>query len=165
MTARRLNIIRCVAISGALMGLARGEMPADASVIVEGAWIPLAPLAMKVHAAYMTVINRSAADIFIVGADSPDYERIELHRSTLRDGVSSMEAVDAVGVPVNGRVEFAPTGVHFMLLGSKRPQALDNRVPMVLRLSSGEKVEVSAIVRRRNDPTGLAPGRDEHGPH
>ena len=42
--------------------------------------------------------------------------------------------------------------LHFMLLGPKRTQALGTRVPIVLLLSGGEKVDVSAVVRRRDDP-------------
>jgi copper(I)-binding protein len=62
-----------------------------------------------------------------------------------------MEAIGEVKVPANGRVEFAPTGLHLMLIGPRRPQALDGHVQIVLRLSSGEEVDVSAVIRRRDD--------------
>src|SRR5262249_1592432 len=124
---------------------------ADASVTAEGAWVPWAPPGLKVHVAYMTIVNRSATDTDIVGADSPDYERVELHQSTIENGVSTMQAVEKVTVAAGGRVEFAPTGLHVMLVGPKRPLSVDGRVPIILRLSAGEQVDVSAVVRRRNN--------------
>jgi copper(I)-binding protein len=123
----------------------------------ENAWVPWAPPGLKVHVAYMTIVNRGAADQVIVSAESADYERIELHRSVVADGVSMMQAIGEVRIPANGRVEFAPTGLHFMLIGPRRPQAVDDHVQIVLRLSGGEEVEVSAVVRRRDDA--------DHGVH
>jgi len=104
-----------------------------------------------VHVAYMTIVNRGATDRVIVGAESTDYERIELHRSVIKDGVSTMQAIDEVRVPANGRVEFAPTDLHLMLIGPRRPQAAEGHVQIVLRLGGGEEVDVSAVVRRRDD--------------
>ena len=62
-----------------------------------------------------------------------------------------MEAIGEVKVPANGRIEFAPTGLHLMLIGPRRPPTLDGHVQIVLRLSSGEEVDVSAVIRRRDD--------------
>jgi periplasmic copper chaperone A len=128
-------------------------VPASAgeSLQAENAWVPWAPPGLKVHVAYMTIVNRGATDQIIVSAESTDYERIELHRSVIKDGVSTMEAIGEVKVPANGRIEFAPTGLHLMLIGPRRPPALDGHVQIVLRLSSGEEVDVSAVIRRRDD--------------
>jgi copper(I)-binding protein len=153
MIARRPHCLRSSVIAGMLVAAALCSVaPALAGepVTVENAWIPLAPPGLKVHAAYMTVINRSTNDQHIVGASSPGYERIELHRSAVKDGMSSMQTLDEVTVPANGRVEFAPAGLHFMLVGPTRPQAVDDQVQIVLRLRSGEQVGVSAVVRRRD---------------
>jgi copper(I)-binding protein len=124
---------------------------ADASLSVENAWIPLAAPTVNVHAAYMTLVNRTAADLDIVAARSPHYDRIELHRSAVENGVASMHAVEKVTVPANGRVEFAPSGLHLMLIGPKRALPLDSHVQIALRLSGGEEVDINAVVRRREN--------------
>lgn len=146
---RRLAVIGSAVVGAALMTV----VPASAgeSLQAENAWVPWAPPGLKVHVAYMTIVNRGATDQIIVSAESTDYERIELHRSVIKDGVSTMEAIGEVKVPANGRVEFAPTGLHLMLIGPRRPPALDGHVQIVLRLSSGEEVDVSAVIRRRDD--------------
>jgi copper(I)-binding protein len=161
MIARCLDPLRSSVIGSVLVGgvLCVASALAGTSVTAEGAWIPWAPPALKVHVAYMTIVNRSMTDEHIVGADSPDYERIELHRSVIKDGVSTMQAVEKVTVPANGRVEFAPTGLHLMLVGPRRPQAVDGHVQIILRLNGGERVDVSAVVRRRDD---ASPGAHSH---
>jgi periplasmic copper chaperone A len=146
---RRLAVIGSAVVGAALVTVV--PVSAGESLQAENAWVPWAPPGLKVHVAYMTIVNRGATDQIIVSAESTGYERIELHRSVIKDGVSTMQAIDEVRVPANGRIEFAPTGLHLMLIGPRRPQAVDGRVQIVLRLSGGEKVDVSAVVRRRDD--------------
>ena len=154
MIGRWLELCRLAVIGSAVVGAAlMTVVPASAgeSLQAENAWVPWAPPGLKVHVAYMTIVNRGATDQIIVSVESTDYERIELHRSVIKDGVSTMEAIGEVKVPANGRIEFAPTGLHLMLIGPRRPPALDGHVQIVLRLSSGEEVDVSAVIRRRDD--------------
>jgi periplasmic copper chaperone A len=154
MIGRWLELGRLAVIGSAVVGAAlMTVVPASAgeSLQAENAWVPWAPPGLKVHVAYMTIVNRGATDQIIVSAESTDYERIELHRSVIKDGVSTMEAIGEVKVPANGRIEFAPIGLHLMLIGPRRPPALDGHVQIVLRLSSGEEVDVSAVIRRRDD--------------
>jgi copper(I)-binding protein len=146
---RRLAVIGSALVGAALVTVVLAS--AGESLKAENAWVPWAPPVLKVHVAYMTIVNRGATDQVIVSVESTDYERIELHRSVIKDGVSTMQAIDEVRVPANGRVEFAPTGLHLMLIGPRRPQAVDGHVQIVLRLSGGEQVDVSAVVRRRDD--------------
>jgi copper(I)-binding protein len=155
---RRLTVIGGVLVGAALVPVAPAS--AGESLQAENAWVPWAPPGLKVHVAYMTIVNRGATDRVIVGAESTDYERIELHRSVIKDGVSTMQAIDEVRVPANGRVEFAPTDLHLMLIGPRRPQAAEGHVQIVLRLSGGQEIDVSAVVRRRDDA-----GHDAHSHH
>ena len=80
MTGRCFNLLRCSVIVSMLAGVALGSMPgtswAGGSLDAEGAWIPLAPGGLKVHVAYMTIVNHVATDKHIIGADSPDYESV-----------------------------------------------------------------------------------------
>ncbi len=146
---RRLPVIGNAIVGAAFVTVVLAS--AGESLKAENAWVPWAPPGLKVHVAYMTIVNRGATDQVIVSAESTDYERIELHRSVIKNGVSTMQSIDEVRVPANGRVEFAPTGLHLMLIGPRRPQAVDGHVQIVLRLSGGEEVDVSAVVRRRDN--------------
>jgi len=156
--ARRAILV--IGVVGAAF-YAAAQLLAAERVSAENAWVPWAPPTVEVHAAYMTIVNRSNEEQSVVGAESPDYERVELHSSSVKNGVSEMRDVDQVAIPANQRVAFEPGGLHVMLIGPKRPHAVDSRVRIVLRLQSGELVEISAVVRRRD--TGSHAGHDQHG--
>jgi copper(I)-binding protein len=160
MIGGRPRLPRSFAIGGAVVAAAfwtAALASASETLTAENAWVPWAPTVVKVHAGYMTIINRSDADQQLVGATSPDYERVELHESSVKDGVAEMRAVDQIAIPANGRVVFAPAGLHFMLIGPKRPQAVGDRVRIILRLRSAAEVVVLAEVRSR--------GATSHGDH
>jgi copper(I)-binding protein len=149
-----------ILIGGAVVGatvFAGGAAWAGEPLTAENAWVPFAPATVKVHAAYMEIINSNDAEQYIVGAESPDYERVEFHESIVKDGLSQMRAVDQVTVPARGRIVFAPGGLHFMLIAPRRAQSHDGHVSIVLRLRGGEQVQVSAVVRRRESA-----GETEH---
>ena len=114
-----------------------------------------------VGAAMSAAVELSARER--VSAESPDYQRVELHSSSVKNGVNEMRGLERVAVPANNRVTFEPGGLHLMLIGPKRPRAVGDRVRIVLRLQNGEPVEVSAIVRRRNAESPV--GHDHHGAH
>ena len=59
-------------------------------------------------AGYLTLTNATDAPIRVVGAESPQFERVEIHESALHDGVAHMTPVDGVTVPANGSVTLAP---------------------------------------------------------
>ena len=130
----------------------------------ENAWVPWAPPAIKVHAAYLMIVNRSNVDHVIIGAESPEYERAELHGSSIRDGLSEMRSLDRIAVPANKQVAFEPGGLHIMLINPKRTYGVDDRIRLVLRLDSGDQIETSAVVRRRAPRNDVQHHR-HHGSH
>jgi periplasmic copper chaperone A len=132
-----------------LAGLLCTAASAAERLVAENAWVPWAPPAIQVQAAYMTIVNHSHDDVLIVGVESPDYERAELHASTTRKGVSEMHSLAQVPVPAHTTVAFAPGGMHIMLINPKRTYTVDDRVRVVLRLQGGERIETSAPILRR----------------
>jgi copper(I)-binding protein len=152
-----------VGLGIAVLAVVMTAAPAAERLAVENAWVPLAPPAIRVHAAYMTVANRGVEDQVIVGAESPDYEHVELHVSSIRQGISEMRAVGGIPVPAGRQFAFEPGGTHIMLINPKRAYAVDDRVRLVLRLQGGETVETSAMVRRRGQ--SQEPAAHHHGHH
>ena len=68
---------------------------------------------------YLDIANGGAHDDRLVAVSTPLAERIELHRSTVEDGIHHMEKVEGVTVPAGGEVSLAPGGYHVMLVGLK----------------------------------------------
>jgi copper(I)-binding protein len=150
--------------AGAILGVAlcAAQVAATERITVENAWVPLVPATIKVHAAYMTIVNPGTEDQFIVGVESPDYARVELHASSVENGIVRMRHLDQIAVPAGKPATLEPGGMHLMLIGPKRTFAVGDNVRIVFRLQSGQPVEVSAVVRRRD---GEMHGGHDHGVH
>jgi copper(I)-binding protein len=147
-----------------LLGLVLHLPPASASdaagIEVRDAWIRLPP--PKSHAAgYLTLVNGSGGARTLVAARSDRAERVEIHRSEMREGVARMVPVESVTLPAEGALVFEPRGLHLMLM---HPKALSvgERVPLELVFEEGDPLRLEAEVRRAA-PTGH--GDHEHGDH
>ncbi len=83
---------------------------------IEHPWARLT-IANRPAAGYMKIINHGAGPDRVVSANSPLANRVELHTHTMIDGVMKMRPVGTIEVPAKGEVEFAPGGLHLMIMG------------------------------------------------
>ena len=95
---------------------------------------------------YLTLVNHGAPDA-LVGAESPDAARVEMHASSMAGGVMKMTPETRTPIPAKGRVSFAPGGRHLMLIGLKRPLKVGDKVPATLKFASGASVKVDFAVQ------------------
>jgi copper(I)-binding protein len=96
------------------MGCDRAAAPP--LVEVERATVTLPPIPSRPGAAYFTLrSNRTPASL--VSVTSPLVERIELHESMTRRGMSGMAPLENSEFPGDGRLVFKPGGKHAMLFG------------------------------------------------
>ena len=86
--------------------------PVVASKIVVTAPSPDMPMA----AAYLDFSNRSGEAVRITGVTSPNYERVEMHETTIEDGIARMRRLDSVTIPDGDTVRFERGGLHLMLM-------------------------------------------------
>jgi periplasmic copper chaperone A len=129
--------------------IAPAAAPASASasaLTVENAWVRVTPGA-DVAAAYMTLHNRSARPLVVIGVQSALAGHAMIHESKLEGGQSTMRAVERLVVPAGASVTLAPGGLHVMLHMLAHTPAVGEAVPLVLQLEGGATVSVSARVR------------------
>jgi len=130
---------------------------AAATLEVSEAWIREGPPGMGMLAGFMTLRNPGSADRFLEGADSPRFERVEMHETRIDDrGVASMRPVHRLRIPAGGTVRFAPGGLHLMLIGPEGEITAGETVPVRLHLDNGVCIQVPFEVRR------TPPGQDPH---
>jgi copper(I)-binding protein len=110
---------------------------ASSGLQISQAWSPPAPPAVGVHAGYFTMVNHTKTPLVIVGATSPVYEQIDMHRTTISNGIASMQAVHALPVAPGEQVAFAPGGLHLMMLSAKDQRIAGERFPITLHLQNG----------------------------
>lgn len=94
-----------------------------AELVIDDPWIQNLPPSVPVRAGYMTLTNPDAQSVKIVALRGDDFERIEIHRSVMRDGTMHMEQLPELEVGAGESLRLAPGGLHLMLypLAPTRP--------------------------------------------
>lgn len=118
----------------------------DAMISVTHAWIRLLQGNLPL-AGYFDLRNTSDHTLVLVGAESAQFGRIELHRSMEMQGMDHMMPVKDVAVAAGARVAFAPRGYHLMLFDPRQPLEVGERVTIVFRFAHGQSQAVSFAVR------------------
>ena len=72
---------------------------------------------------------------------SPQFGKVEMHETVIKDGVSRMSALEEVVLPAGATVEFKPGGKHLMLM---RPG--DNLDAVTLEFHSGDAIVLTISV-------------------
>lgn len=110
-------------------------------------------------AAYMTISNDGSDNDELIGAFSPDFKAIELHRMVDHDGVMKMEQLDVIPVPADGMTMLKPGGMHMMLFGAERTFKQGDSFPVTLEFVKSGPVEVVVKVEK------MAHGDGDHSGH
>ena len=118
---------------------------ADTVATMNG-WIKQAHPDAPTHAGYLTLINIGASDVILVGVESPDYQRVELHEMVTDHGMMSMRRLNELKVPAGGQARLEPGGKHLMLHEPKRTLSVGEPVDLTLIFKSGQRQAVSVKV-------------------
>lgn len=133
-----------------LLGLAAcNSQSNEPRVTVEEAWVQLQAVPGRPGAAYFT-LQAAGAPQRLAGISSPKIERIELHDSSMENGVMRMGPLKDTNIPAGGVLEFAPGGKHAMLFGIDPSVKAGGRIPITFRFDSAPDVTVQAEVRTFN---------------
>jgi copper(I)-binding protein len=123
------------------------NVPAHAADIeISNGWVRLLPAGVPA-AGYFDLRNKSKVPIRLVGASSPAFGTVMLHRSIEDKGRSTMLHLDEIDVPAQGRIVFKPGDYHLMLLQPTRALEPGGRIPVTLQFATGEKVTTQFELR------------------
>lgn len=87
----------------------------------------------SMSAGFLVLRNTTDEAIRITGASSPQFESVEIHETTIENGVSRMRRLDALLVPAHGSLTLERGGKHLMLT-----RARDLGDAITLHLLSGD---------------------------
>lgn len=127
---------------------------------VDDAWVRTAPPTAPARVGYMLLRNPTGETVALVGVTSPQFEKIEMHRTVLQEGMMRMEKVDKIEVPAGGEVRLEPNGYHLMMTGNPLPLATGAQVTFELQWNDGSIQQVIAGVRPTPDKDS---GEHRHG--
>ncbi len=103
--------------------------------------------AARTGAAYLTLTNNGTEEVRLSALSGAIAERIEIHETTVVDGVARMRPhAEGLAVPPGATVTLAPGGMHIMLVGLTAPLVEGDRVPIVLSFDQAGEIEVELAV-------------------
>ncbi|MSP03881.1 MAG: copper chaperone PCu(A)C [Acetobacteraceae bacterium] len=114
----------------------------------------------RAAAAYM---NLQGGPDRLTGVASDAAGRVELHETTMENGIMSMRPVAGVTVSPGAATRLAPGGLHIMLVDLKRPLKEGDMITLELRFERAGKISVVVPVARAGAPT--APDAGGHSRH
>jgi len=119
---------------------------ADQAIDVDDAWIRYLP-GDRPMAGYFVASNPGSTDRRLVGASSPAFGAVHMHRSMEQDGTTGMQPVDSVVLPKGGSVSFEPGGYHLMLMQPSQELNVGDPVSVTLELDGGVKQSVTFTIK------------------
>ena len=100
---------------------------------------------------YLEIANRGAAEDRLIAVSTPLASRVELHRSTMEDGIHRMEKVESIAVPAGETVALAPGGLHVMLVGLKFMLMAEETIPVTFTFEHAGNITATVTVESRSD--------------
>lgn len=105
------------------------------------------PPGAKVSAGYFTMINETETDITITGAYSPTISLVEIHLSSIKNDVASMEKQDSVSIEAGGTLAFTHGSYHLMLMELTEPLKENESVDIILSTSQGDMLIEMPVIK------------------
>lgn len=138
------------AVAVAMLALAGPAWAGDAKVgaiEIRSAWARATPPKAPAGGAFLTITNTGDATDNLLGATTDVAKTAELHTHLQQGDVMRMVALGNVEVQPGKTVEFAPGGLHVMLMGLKQPLTEGQSFPLVLDFAQAGKVTVTVDVK------------------
>jgi copper(I)-binding protein len=118
----------------------------DEGIEAHSAW--MRPTAQGENGAvYFVLHNHSSQADELVGASSDAAQAVEIHESTTTDeDVLKMSMLSSVSLESFAEIEFAPGGLHIMLVQVNRDFRLDDHFDVVLHFRNSEDITIKVHV-------------------
>jgi copper(I)-binding protein len=110
---------------------------------------PTAP-GMPMGVAYLSISNSGKEADSLIAASTPAAARVEIHQSTITDGMARMRPLAEIPIPPGATVKVEPGGIHLMLVDLRAPLAAGTQVPLEITFRRAGKVTVQLSVESGN---------------
>lgn len=106
--------------------------------------------AARAGAVFVTIRNGAAEADALIGVESGDAARAELHTHIHENGRMMMRPVEQIAIPAGGEAKLQPGGDHIMLMGLKSGLVADYTHDLVLIFRKAGRIPVEFVVEERN---------------
>jgi len=164
-TCRVIFLVTAASLSGA----STANEYQQGAITVAHPWSRPTPPKASMGVVYMTIKNSGASADTLLSVKCDCAKSAEMHRTeTDSSGKSSMRQQAQVEIAAQGVAEFAPGGLHVMLIGLKSAREEGSRFPITLEFAKAGQLTVD--VKVENKPSGdskgqQAPAQENHDAH
>jgi len=134
--------------SCALMFMLLFAFNARAELLVEDAWVKLAPSSIQMSAAYMKLSNQQQDAQVITGVTADCCASAMLHVTRTQGDKVSMDHLEQLSIPAQSSIHLQPGDMHIMLMKPRYELALDTPVRITFTFSDGSHQDIDIIVKR-----------------
>ncbi|AMB79668.1 MULTISPECIES: copper chaperone PCu(A)C [Pseudomonas] len=135
-----------------LLSLLGMSLHVSAQTVVDDAWVRATVAGQPSSGAFMHIT--ASTDSKLVEVKSPVAKTVQIHESTMKNDVMSMQQVPSVALPAGKTVAIDPEGYHVMLMDLKGQIKEGDNVPLTLIVEDSkgvkEAIEVTAKARALN---------------
>jgi hypothetical protein len=125
------------------------SLPAFAGELaVTNAWSRTTPPGVTVGVVYFTLNNDTGKSDRLLRISSPVAAKVQVHRTEILDGIARMREVAVLHVDANQMLDFAPNGMHVMLMGLKKPLVEGQKFELELLFEIAGPRKVQVVVRK-----------------
>jgi copper(I)-binding protein len=118
----------------------------QASIVIEDIWARPG-LTDGNSAVFFKIINSSMEADQLLNARSNVASAVELHKTTMIDGVMKMEPQTSVSVPAGEPTIFKPGDLHVMLIGLTDPLNAGDEFQLTLNFKIAGEININVIVQ------------------
>lgn len=148
-----------------LLSLLGMSLHVSAQTTVDDAWVRATVAGQPSSGAFMRLT--STTDSKLVEVQSPVAKTVQIHESTMRNDVMSMQPVASVALPAGKTVNIEPEGYHVMLIDLNSQIKDGDTVPLTLVIEDNkgvkESIEVKAQARALNSMPAHDHDMHDHG--
>lgn len=117
-------------------------------LLITDAWIKNLPPVVPMRAGYMSLSNNGDKELTIVSVESETFSHIEIHASVDKDGMMSMQPIDAISIKTGETLHLRPGGIHLMMMNPLVVLSPGDEVTATLIFDDGSKRAVPMKVRK-----------------
>jgi len=115
-------------------------------------WSRATSAGMPMGVAYLTITNRGKKADALIAASTPAAARVEIHHTTLVDGMARMRPLSEIPIPAGATVKIEPGGIHLMLVDLEAPLVAGKPVPLTLEFRVAGRVTVDLAAQAPQAP-------------
>lgn len=116
-------------------------------LVLDTPWTRATPPAAEVAGGYVTITNRGDTVARLVGGEAAAAGRIEIHATTMADGVMRMRPLaDGLEIPPGETLVLEPGGYHVMFIDLTGPLVEGETVRATLRFAEAGPIELAFAI-------------------